>query len=246
MAQNQASEPAQNSNSALIPAAARLPSYEELEGLGNYAKTGAPTWFGELLKFNGKTGEWSYGAQGTPVEQGRTLAAIVSEMLAGNVLFKDGERGGESWCPAFKFNPREHRAALGDQDKELWPTDDRGAPVDPWKESVMLPMIDPATREEFTFSSSSIGGVRAAKRLVDMYIKQMQAAPETTRGCFPLVALSSSSYQHDDRKRGTIYNPVFEGIDWIRASDLMLSREHGLDSEPPPDDGAPEPQIPLR
>jgi hypothetical protein len=232
--------------SALIPAATRLPSLEELEGLGAYARTGAPTWFGELLKFNGKTGEWSACAQELPIEKGRMLAAIVPEMLAGYMLWKDGEPADQSWMPAFKFNPREHRAALGHHDQSLWLKDDKGNPVDPWKEGVMLPMLDPDSREQFTFSSSSVGGVRAAKRLVDMFIKQVRAAPETTRGCLPLVALSSSSYQHDDRKRGTIYNPVFEGIDWVRASDLLLPREPGSRSEPPPDDGVPEPQIPLR
>ena len=240
------STPNLSTNSALIPAAARLPSIEELEGLGNYAKTGAPAWFGELLKFNGKDGKWSAGSQNLPIEHGRLLVAIVPEMLAGHMLWKDGELADQSWMPAAKFNPRGHRAALGDLDQDLWPKNEKSQPVDPWREAVMLPMIDPATRAEFTFSSSSVGGVREAKRLADTYIKQMRAAPETTRGCLPLVALSSSSYQHDDRKRGTIYNPVLEGVDWVRASDLLLPLEPGSDSEPPPDDGAPEPQIPLR
>ena len=109
----------------------------------------------------------------------------------------------------------------------------------------MLPMVDPATREEFTFSSSSVGGVRATKRLASTFVKQMKAAPETTRGCLPVVALSSGSYQHDDKKRGTIYYPVFEGMDWVRASDLLLPPEPDLDSEPPPDDGIPELGLPL-
>jgi hypothetical protein len=234
-----------SNSSALIPAATRLPSSEELEGLGNYAKTGAPTWFGDLLKCNGKNGEWSAGAQNLPIEHGRMLVAIVNEMIAGHMLWKDGELADQSWMPASKFNPREHRATLGDLDENLWPKNEKGQPVDPWREAVMLPMIDPDTRAEFTFSASSVGGVRAAKRLADSYIKQMRAAPETTRGCLPLVALSSSSYQHDDRKRGTIYNPIFEGIDWVRASDLLLPRQPGSDSEPP-DDGAFEHPIPLR
>jgi hypothetical protein len=234
-----------SNSSALIPAAARLPSNEELEGLGSYAKTGAPCWFGDLLKCNGKDGKWSAGSQNLPIEQGRLLVAIVPEMIAGHVLWKDGELADQSWMTASKFNARERRATLGDLDEDLWPKNEKGQPIDPWREAVMLPMIDPDTHAEFTFSSSSVGGVRAAKRLADAYIKQMRAAPETTRGCLPLVALSSNSYQHDDRKRGTIYNPVFEGVDWVRASDLFLPREPGSDREPPPDDGAPEPQIPL-
>ena len=179
------------------------------------------------------------------IEHGRMLVAIVNEMIAGHMLWKDGELADQSWMPASKFNPREHRATLGDLDENLWPKNEKGQPVDPWREAVMLPMIDPDTRTEFTFSSSSVGGVRAAKRLADAYIKQLRTAPETTRGCLPLVALSSSSYQHDDRKRGTIYNPIFEGIDWVRASDLLLPRQPGSDSEPH-DDGAFEHPIPLR
>jgi hypothetical protein len=77
-------------NSALIPAANRDVSDEAIDGLDNYAKTGAPAWFGELLKFNGKTGLWTYGKDGLPVEDGRILVAIVPEALAGHVLFKDG------------------------------------------------------------------------------------------------------------------------------------------------------------
>jgi hypothetical protein len=230
--------------SALIPAATRELAPEAVDGLDAYAKTGAPAWFGELLKFNGKTGEWSAGKDNLPIEQGRMLAAVVPEMLAGHVLWMDGELADQSWVPAFQFNPREHRASLGNQDEDLWPKDEKGDPTDPWKEGVMLPMVDPATREEFTFSSSSVGGVRATKRLTSTYVKQMKAAPETTRGCVPIVALGSNSYQHTDKKRGTIYNPAFEGMDWVRVSDLLLPPEPGSDSEPPPDD-IPELDFPL-
>ena len=239
-------EPKSATGSALIPAATRALSTDDVEGLAGYAKTGAPTWFGDLLKFNGKSGDWSFGAQGLPMEDGQILVAVVPEMLAGHMLWKDGELADQAWMPAFKFNPRGHRATLGDQDQELWPCDENGQPTDPWKEAVMLPMIDPNTRAEYTFSSSSVGGVRAAKRLADTYVKQMKAAPETTKGCLPVIALGSDSYKHSDKKRGTIHNPVFEGVDWIRASDLLLPREPGSDSEPPPNDGALEQQIPLR
>jgi hypothetical protein len=148
--------------------------------------------------------------------------------------------------PAAQFNPREHRATLGDCDPSLWPKDEKGQPVDPWKEAVMLPMVDPATHEIFTFSSCAVGGVREAKRLTNGYVRQLRAAPKTTDGCAPVVELGTRSYLHDDRKRGKIYNPTLEVVDWVRVSDLLAPPEPGADSEPPPDDGAPEPDIPLR
>jgi hypothetical protein len=228
--------------SALILAAATLPSAEILDGLERYAKTGAPAWFGDLLKFNGKTGEYTAGSQGLPIDKGRVLVAVVNETIAGHVLWKDGELADQSWLPVAQFDPREHRATLGDQDKALWPRNEDGDPQDPWKEAVMLPMVDPNTRAEFTFSSSSFGGVRACKRLVDAYRKQIAAAPETTKGCLPVIALGVSSYKHDDKKRGTIFNPVFEGLDWIRASDLLLPPDPGEKQEPPPDAG----EVPLK
>jgi hypothetical protein len=223
-------------NSALIPAANRDVTTEAIDGLDNYAKTGAPAWFGELLKFNGKSGLWTYGKDSLPVEDGRILVAIVPEALAGHVRFQDGTLVDQDWTPAFKFNPRDHRAMLPDTDQDLWEKDEKGNPIDPFKEAAMLPMVDPNTREEFTFSTFSIGGTRAIKQLVGTFCKQMKAAPETTKGCLQVVTLGSSSYKHDDKKRGTIYNPVLEGIDWVRASDLLLPPEPGENGEPPPDD----------
>jgi hypothetical protein len=221
---------------ALIPAANRDVSDETINGLDRYAKTGAPAWFGELLKCNGKTGQWTYGKDGLPVENGRVLVAIVPESIAGHVLFKDGELIDQDWQPAFQFDPREHRAAFGYTDQSLWSKDKKGKLVDPVKEAVMLPMIDPATREEFTFSSFNYGGVKAAKRLHSAYVKQLRAAPETTKGCLPVVALGTDSYPHPDKEFGRIYNPVFEGLDWIRASELLLPPEPSEYGEPPPDD----------
>jgi hypothetical protein len=56
------------------------------------------------------------------------------------------------------------------------------------------------------------------KHLVGSYSKQIQAAPQTTAGHLPVVELGARSYQHPDRKRGTIFNPVLTGIDWVHAS----------------------------
>jgi len=137
--------------SALVPAASHLPSTDQIDGLGKYAKTGAPQWIGDLLKFNGKTGEYTAGSQELPINKGHILVAAVTEMLAGGVLWKNGELADQIWMPASQFDWRAVRSTLPDQDRALWPKDEGGNSVDPWKEAVMLPMIDPNTFAEYTF-----------------------------------------------------------------------------------------------
>jgi hypothetical protein len=79
-------------------------------------------------------------------------------------------------------------------------------------------MLSPKTGAKFTYSTSSVGGTRAVKHLVATYAWQLRAAPETTAGHLPVVELGARSYKHADRKRGTIFNPVLTGIDWVPAS----------------------------
>jgi hypothetical protein len=56
------------------------------------------------------------------------------------------------------------------------------------------------------------------KKLVATYAWQLRAAPETTANHLPVVELGARSYKHADRKRGTIFNPVLTGINWVSAS----------------------------
>jgi hypothetical protein len=92
-------------SSALIPVATSLPSADTIDGLAKYAKTGAPSWYGDLLKHDGKTGTWSAGAQGKGIGKGRILVAVIPEMLAGHMLWRDGDLVDQAWMPAAKFRP---------------------------------------------------------------------------------------------------------------------------------------------
>jgi hypothetical protein len=87
------------------------------------------------------------------------------------------------------------------------------------------------TGAEYTYSTSSVGGTRAVKHLVATYAWQLRAAPETTAGHLPVVKLGARSYKHSDRKRGTIYNPVLTGVDWVPAS-AVLDKSDAKPSEP--------------
>jgi hypothetical protein len=139
-------------------------------------------------------------------------------MAVGHVKWRDGRLADERMVPlAPGFDLREHRATLDEADPALWEMAD-GKPRDPWSESARLPMIDLRTKGRLTFSTSSVGGIRCVKQLIKGYVAQLQAAPETTTGHLPLVQLGSQPYQHPIKSRGTLYNPVLQGIDWLPST----------------------------
>jgi hypothetical protein len=171
------------------------------------------------LKFSGKTGVWTSGAQGIEIPLGTQLAAIVPETLGGYVKWVDGELAEQALIPIVEgCDLKALRATLGDDDPNEWPTGDDGKPEDPWREAALLPLKNPKTGAQYTYSTSSVGGVRAVKKLVAGYAWQVRAAPETTANHLPVVELGARDYKHPDRKRGTIFNPVLAGIDWVPAS----------------------------
>src|SRR5262249_61071081 len=76
-------------NTAIVPAPSAAPP-AQLTALERYGRSGG-NLFGELLKFSGKTGSWTSGAQGIEVPIGTQLAALVPELVAGFVKWRDGD-----------------------------------------------------------------------------------------------------------------------------------------------------------
>src|SRR5262245_35165153 len=161
-----------NTNStAIILAPASIPAVKA-DAFAAYGRTGtgADGLFGDLLRHSGRTGTWSAGPQGVEIPAGRQLAAVVTEMLAGFVRWEGGEIAAQEMRPVSEgCDLQALRETLGDLDQSQWPRDDGGRPTDPWRESVLLPMVDPKTGARYTFSSSSVGGTRAAKKLAAAY-----------------------------------------------------------------------------
>jgi hypothetical protein len=201
-----------------VPAPLPQSAPAQLTALEKYGRSGGDL-FGDLLKFSGKTGAWTAGAQGIEVPIGTQLVAILPEMLAGYVKWSDGELVEQALVPVTEaYDPKALRVSLGDTDRDKWAQGEDGQHGDPWKEAAYLPLKNLKTGAEYTYSTSSLGGVRAVKKLVATYAWQLRAAPETTANHLPVVELGARSYKHADRKRGTIFNPMLTGIDWVPAS----------------------------
>jgi hypothetical protein len=207
-----------------------------LDALEKYARSGGGGLYGDLLKFSGKTGTWTAGAQSIEIPIGTQLVAIVPEMLVGFVQWKDGELVDQAMQPLTEaYDPRALRVSLGNTDRERWTKNDEGQVEDPWREAALLPLKNLKTGAEYTYSTSSLGGCRCVKQLVAAYAWQVRAAPETTADQLPVVELGARSYKHRDRKRGTIFNPVLTGVDWVPASAAVEEAKSFEDHRDPRD-----------
>jgi hypothetical protein len=207
-----------NDSTALVPANQAMPA-ARLTALEKYGRSGAGGLFGDLLRFSGKTGVWAFGSQNTEVPIGTRLVAIIPQLVAGYIRWQDGAVADQVIQPINEsYDPKALRTTLGDVDPDQWPKGDDGRAEDPWRESVLLPLKNLATGAEYTYSTSSLGGCRCVKRLIAAFALQMRQAPETTSNHLPVVELGANPYKHSDRRRGTIYNPVLTGIDWVPAS----------------------------
>jgi|SRR5262245_38020569 len=122
-----------NTNTTIVSAPSTTPP-TRLDALERYGRS-AGSLYGELLKFSGKTGAWTSGAQGLEVPIGTQLVAIVPEMLAGFVKWQDGELVEQVMQPITEtYDPKQLRSSLGDTDHTRWPIGDDGEPEDPWRE----------------------------------------------------------------------------------------------------------------
>jgi hypothetical protein len=191
------------------------PTADGLKALKKYARSGS-AFYGQLLKCSGKDGTFTAGQQGIEVAPGTELAAILPALLGGFILWRDGQIVDQVLEPVGPdFDPKALRATLSHADESQWQADDRGRPVDPWREQAQLPMRSLTDGAEYTFSTSSDGGVKAVKRLVGVWANHVAAQLETNGCPIPVVAIGSGWYPHPQKERGEIFFPTFEPSYWV-------------------------------
>lgn len=165
---------------------------------------------GAFLKFS--KGEWLLGQNDDEVELGRNLVANMAELSIGWIRWADGkpvERRLGLLGQGFK---PETRDALGFTDQTQWETDKEGKPQDPWNFTNELPMADPETGEQMTFSASSKGGIGAVGNLCKAYGREYKQRD----GQVPIIELGRDSYKHSEY--GKTYVPVLTITGWMENS----------------------------
>ena len=162
---------------------------------------------GAFLKFS--KGEWLLGQNDDEVALGRRLAANMSELSIGWIRWADGKPAERRMGLLSQGFKPEARDALGFTEQRDWETDEQGQPKDPWNFTNELPLADPETGEQMTFSASSKGGIGAIGNLCKAYGREYRQR----EGLVPVIDLQRDSYKH--AKYGKTYVPVMNIVDWI-------------------------------
>ena len=123
-----------------------------------------------------------------------------------------------AWVKWWEKRPVEHhitqlgqqhpdRDDLPDQNKAEWEIGLDGQPVDPWKNTRYLRLIDPLTGADYTFVTDSIGGRRGVSDLKSQIRNVRYARPNAV----PLLKLCTTTMK---TRFGPKPRPLFEVIGW--------------------------------
>jgi len=168
-----------------------------------YADAVAPrSIVGDMLKFS--KGDYLAGEEGKVITPGTQFTANCDELLAGYIKWQDSKPVEQRMIRVADGIAPPLRTDLGDTDKSLWETDDKGEPKDPWQFTNYLPLMD-ADGGLFTFTTSSRGGLGAVGELVRRYARHRKNNPDV----HPVVALRVGSYKHANKAYGIIKFPEF-------------------------------------
>jgi hypothetical protein len=177
----------------------------------------------KYLKF--AKGEWLAGVDEEDVEAGTEMVVNITGITCGHVKWEDKVPVDESMTPIIEgmFTPRE---SLGDLDRDLWETDDDGAPKDPWTRTTKVPLKNPATDEEFIYSTNSKGGIGAVGRMVSA-VRRGHRQGNTG---LPVIRLDVDSYKHKNKEYGKVFVPQFTLVGFKLEAELA-GGEADLDAE---------------
>jgi hypothetical protein len=155
---------------------------------------------GSSIKFD--NGAYVIGREKTLIDGARQFVAI--DVREGWLFLKKD-------CPAeydmrAVGGPKPPRPASYSDPSE-WPDGLDGKPADPWRYAKFLFLIDPASAEVFTFTSSTTGG-RIGLNDLTAQIKLMRS---TRPGAVPIVELQSRQMK---TKFGMKPRPFFQVVGW--------------------------------
>ena len=163
-----------------------------------------------ILKF--EKGDWLLGQDKKEIKLGTLLLANMAGVEWGWVRWQDSrptDRRMGLLAEGYQVEPRD---ALPDRDKQLWDTDEKGFPRDPWQKMIEIPVRIP-DGEEMLMSGGSRGWEGCCKALFEQYGKGLKEGKQGT----PVVKLGGAHYDH--KMYGRVKVPVLELVEWRTGSE---------------------------
>lgn len=169
-------------------------------------------------KFNGNSGEFSYGSNANEIEAGERMAANVAAMRRGWICWKESEVVEEIMIPIMDGPPPAENTLPdhGPYEKHEDGTEDG------WSEQVSLTLRllgDDHDGVEITYKTSTKSAMRPLGDLIKQYSRGYKEHP----GCIPIIEFSKGSYMPKEKKHGKKYFPQFKIVDWIDEDELAAT-----------------------
>jgi hypothetical protein len=191
---------------------------------------GTRSFTGDLLKFS--KGDFTAGQNNREIKVGTRLIANMDTLSVGWMKWEDSrpveQRMG---LVVDRFKPA-RRAELGDNDRGLWEVDETGRSKDCWQFTNSLELASEDGGEQYTFSTSSKGGISAIGELCKAFGEEMHRHADE----WPIVELDVGSYAHSNKSFGRIKFPILAIVGW--------AAKDGEAPAPPAPKPAPKPPSP--
>lgn len=114
----------------------------------------------------------------------------------------------------------------------------------PWKDQLQMDakvMTGTHKGKQITYKASSVGGLNAAKGLLDAIMARLD---EDTEYVFPIVQLGTDNYRH--KKWGKTYTPVFDIVGWANIDGQEEDGDEGGALPPPQETEEPKQEFSSR
>lgn len=173
---------------------------------GNVAGGGGGKAF---MKFDGNSGDFSFGANSEELELGSRLVLDVTSYARGWVCWKDGNVVEEVMVPLSEGHPpRKHELT------DHGPYDEDG---DGWVEQYTIEMRQLEDEQvQMIFQANNASKRRAMGALMKAFAAQFKKHP----GCAPVVEIDQTSFEIKGKRKITKYAPIFNIVEWLSAEEL--------------------------
>jgi hypothetical protein len=163
-----------------------------------------------LLKLN-KAGVWVFGAANTVVRKGTKLIVNPPSLSSGFVAWHKSKVEAEFMQP-IQLGPVPLDKLHAVEAKSGWQA----------QVSVEMMTMDEIP-VQMLYKASSMGGQEV---FFDLAGQLVFALSEDPRRAFPVIELSTTSYQHDEY--GTVYKPAFSIVGWLGADGSEVTEQAKL------------------